>query len=72
MVKAALRAAYAVMAGLVPAIHVLFFSMRQDVDARDTPGHDELPDLHGEPLSNVIADPQRIGDDRQGRVYRAD
>jgi hypothetical protein len=72
MVKAALRAAYAVMAGLARPSTFFFCSMRQDVDARDTPGHDELPDLHGEPLSNVIADPQRIGDDRQGRVYRAD
>jgi hypothetical protein len=29
------------MAGLVPAIHV-FVSRRQNVDARDKPGHDEL------------------------------
>ncbi len=29
------------MAGLVPAIHV-FPLQRQDVDARDKPGHDEL------------------------------
>jgi hypothetical protein len=28
------------MAGLVPAIHVLA-SEKQDVDARDKPGHDE-------------------------------
>jgi hypothetical protein len=30
-----------VMAGLVPAIHVLA-SQKKDVDARDKPGHDEL------------------------------
>jgi hypothetical protein len=29
------------MAGLVPAIHV-FVSKREDVDARDKRGHDEL------------------------------
>jgi hypothetical protein len=30
------------MAGLVPAIHVLFDAMsRKGVDARDKPGHDE-------------------------------
>jgi hypothetical protein len=31
---------YLVMAGLVPAIHVFLCSLRQDVDARDKPGHD--------------------------------
>jgi len=32
----------AVMAGLVPAIHVLFLSARKEgVDARDKPGHDD-------------------------------
>jgi hypothetical protein len=31
------------MAGLVPAIHVfLAVRVRQDVDARDKPGHDEV------------------------------
>jgi hypothetical protein len=29
------------MAGLVPAIHVFWFSIKEDVDARDKPGHDE-------------------------------
>jgi hypothetical protein len=29
------------MAGLVPAIHVLVFRQRKNVDARDKPGHDE-------------------------------
>jgi len=29
------------MAGLVPAIHVLFFEMKKDVDARHKAGHDE-------------------------------
>ena len=29
------------MAGLVPAIHDLCASEKQDVDARDKPGHDE-------------------------------
>jgi hypothetical protein len=33
----------AVVAGLVPAIHVLFVPP-QDVDIRDKPGHDERPD----------------------------
>jgi uncharacterized membrane protein len=32
----------AVMAGLVPAIHVLFAARQKDVDARVKPGHDEL------------------------------
>jgi hypothetical protein len=30
------------MAGLVPAIHVFDFKWAQDVDARNTCGHDEL------------------------------
>jgi hypothetical protein len=30
------------MAGLVPAIHVLTATPKEDVDARDKPGHDEL------------------------------
>jgi hypothetical protein len=30
-----------VMAGLVPAIHVLRAASKKDVDARDKPGHDE-------------------------------
>jgi hypothetical protein len=30
-----------VMAGLVPAIHVLAAQKKKDVDARDQPGHDE-------------------------------
>jgi hypothetical protein len=29
------------MAGLDPAIHVLFEATAKDVDARDKPGHDE-------------------------------
>jgi hypothetical protein len=29
------------MAGLVPAIHVFFAAIKQDMDARDKPGHDE-------------------------------
>jgi hypothetical protein len=32
---------HAVMAGLVPAIHVLVSAAKEDVDARDKPGHDE-------------------------------
>jgi hypothetical protein len=32
-----------VMAGLVPAIYV-FGAAKQDVDARDKPGHDERED----------------------------
>jgi hypothetical protein len=31
-----------VMAGLDPAIHVFFWSHREDVDARVKPGHDEF------------------------------
>jgi hypothetical protein len=31
----------AVMAGLVPAIHVLFEARKEDVDARHKAGHDE-------------------------------
>jgi hypothetical protein len=30
-----------VMAGLVPAIHVLLQNFKKDVDARDKRGHDE-------------------------------
>ena len=30
----------AVMAGLVPAIHVFLTEAQQNVDARDKPGHD--------------------------------
>jgi hypothetical protein len=30
------------MAGLVPAIHVLFVAEKKDVDARDKPGHDDI------------------------------
>jgi len=30
-----------VMAGLVPAIHDFVILLKQDVDARDKPGHDE-------------------------------
>jgi hypothetical protein len=29
------------MAGLVPAIHVFASKKKEDVDARDEPGHDE-------------------------------
>jgi hypothetical protein len=35
----------AVMAGLVPAIHVFSIATSQDVDARDKPGHDESSSL---------------------------
>ena len=31
-----------VMAGLVPAIHIFLAERKQDVDARDKPGHDDL------------------------------
>ena len=30
------------MAGFIPAIHVLLAGRKQDVDARDKPGHDGL------------------------------
>jgi hypothetical protein len=34
------------MAGLVPAIHVLFWKqIKKDVDARDRPGRDDLSAL---------------------------
>ncbi len=33
---------FAVMAGLVPAIHVFFNDRPQDVDARAKPGHDDV------------------------------
>jgi hypothetical protein len=36
------------MAGLGPAIHVFGWTMKQDVDARDKPGHDgEKSSLRG-------------------------
>jgi NitT/TauT family transport system ATP-binding protein len=46
-----------VMAGLDPAIHVFLLLCRQDVDARDKPGHDELKRT-SEPgfLMDLIAD----------------
>jgi hypothetical protein len=31
-----------VMAGLVPAIHVLDLGRKKDADARDKPGHDDF------------------------------
>jgi hypothetical protein len=34
-----------VMPGLVPGIHVLLLSSKEDVDGRDEPGHDDS--LHG-------------------------
>ena len=37
---AANRGLFFVMAGLVPAIHVFLARDREDVDARDKPGHD--------------------------------
>ena len=41
--------AFIVMAGLVPAIHVLAAQLKEDVDARDKPAHDDfersLPDF---------------------------
>jgi hypothetical protein len=33
---------FPVMAGLVPAIHVLGAAERKNVDARDKPGHDDF------------------------------
>jgi hypothetical protein len=33
------------MAGLVPAIHVLFLVTKKDVDARDARGHDAEREL---------------------------
>jgi hypothetical protein len=36
-----MRAPLLVMPGLVPGIHA-FFCVKQDVDGRDKPGHDEL------------------------------
>jgi hypothetical protein len=36
-----MTSSFIVMAGLVPAIHVLAHPNRKDVDARDKPGHDE-------------------------------
>jgi hypothetical protein len=42
------------MAGLVPAIHVLCDS-RQDVDARDEPGHDESTLIESLELEKLIA-----------------
>src|SRR5215218_964014 len=34
------------MAGLVPAIHVFDHETKEDVDARDKPGHDDLDDTY--------------------------
>ena len=41
------------MAGLVPAIHVLLFCKKQDVDARDKRGHDGLGLATAELLTTV-------------------
>jgi hypothetical protein len=37
------------MAGLVPAIHAFFAAIKQDVDARDKPGHDAGMDCRVKP-----------------------
>ena len=37
---AATERARSVMAGFIPAIHVLGSAAKKDVDARDKPGHD--------------------------------
>jgi hypothetical protein len=34
------------MAGLVPGIHVLWYDLKEDVDARDKPRHDDLIIAH--------------------------
>jgi hypothetical protein len=39
------------MPGLVPGIHVLQRSSKEDVDGRDKPGHDELA-MHFQVLRN--------------------
>jgi hypothetical protein len=46
-----------VMAGFIPAIHVFYVTGKQDVDARDKPGHDG--DNSGHTPLNVIAS-QRV------------
>ena len=43
-----------VMAGLVPAIHVFVSHKKQDVDARDKPGHDEA--LNDQPRAIMASD----------------
>jgi hypothetical protein len=41
------------MAGLVPAIHVFGLSKKQNVDARDKPGHDEFKRLAPDALQAI-------------------
>jgi hypothetical protein len=41
------------MAGPVPAIHVFAATEKQDVDARDKPGHDEVFGLIPAPRSGM-------------------
>jgi hypothetical protein len=43
-----------VMAGLVPAIHVLLGERREDVDARPKAGHDEALADQAEPFSFLV------------------
>jgi hypothetical protein len=48
---------FPVMAGLVPAIHVLIARSVKDVDARDKPGHDELTKDRHSPRSGFSVIP---------------
>jgi hypothetical protein len=43
-----------VMAGLVPAIHVLGGSKKKDVGARDKPGHDDFTATYLLPGSEIV------------------
>ena len=47
---------WAVMAGLVPAIHVLFAGREKDVGARDKPGHDDqrTPRRHRSAVTRIL------------------
>lgn len=47
---------WAVGAGLVPAIHVLFAGRKEDVDVRDTPGHDDqrTPRRRGSAVARIL------------------
>ena len=49
-----MSAILSVMAGLVPAIHVLGGSKKKDVGARDKPGHDDFTATYLLPGSEIV------------------
>src|SRR5215469_2439359 len=46
---------FTVMAGLVPAIHVFPWEEKENVDARDKPGHDGAREIAGTSHCRIVA-----------------